>query len=283
MFSRTQGQLRQKIDEILATKHAVVGVAVTDHNGKEIVSVNGRRHFPLQSVFKFHIALAMLSQVDKGTLSLDQKVTIAKGEMLPHLYSPIRDKYPDGVTLKLSEILEYTVSQSDNVGCDVLLRLIGGPKAVEDYLAKHGFKGVSIKINEETQQATWDAQFQNWTTPRAANVALIAAFSNTKHLLSKTSYDFLWRVMRETQTGAGRLRGQLPENTVVAHKTGSSGTNKQGLTAAANDIGVVFLPNGQRFFISVFVTDSTETPDTNDKIIAAMAKAAWDFFETRPK
>ena len=65
---------------------------------------------------------------------------------------------------------------------------------------------------------------------------------------------------------------------IVAHKTGSSGTNKEGLTAAVNDIGIVFLPNGKHFFISVFVTNSKENAETNEKIIADIAKATYDFY-----
>ena len=84
--------------------------------------------------------------------------------------------------------------------------------------------------------------------------------------------------MRETETGPGRLKGQLPKNTIVAHKTGSSGVNKEGLTAAVNDIGIVFLPNGTHFFISVFVTNSKEDASTNEKIIADIANVTWNYF-----
>jgi beta-lactamase class A/beta-lactamase class A VEB len=62
--------------------------------------------------------------------------------------------------------------------------------------------------------------------------------------------------MKETETGKNRLKGQLPRGTIVAHKTGTSGTNKTtGITAAVNDIGIVFLPNGGHFFISVFANN----------------------------
>ena len=64
--------------------------------------------------------------------------------------------------------------------------------------------------------------------------------------------------MKETETGKARLKGQLPKEVIVAHKTGSSGTNKAGITAAVNDIGIIFLPNGKHFFISVFVSNSKE-------------------------
>jgi beta-lactamase class A len=279
--AQTSDALRQKIQEILSAKNAVVGISIIGNNGKDTLSINGDAHFPLQSVFKFHIALVVLSEIDKGKFSLNQKIIIEKKELLPNLYSPIRDKYPEGATLTISEILEYTVSASDNVGCDILLKLIGSPQVVDNYFVKNGFKDTSIKINEEVQQANWNLQFQNWTTPKAANKVLQKFYANKKKLLSKKSYAFIWKVMKETSTGIGRLKGQLPINTIVAHKTGTSGTNKEGLTAAVNDIGIVFLPHGKHFFISVFVTNSKENADANEKIIADIAKATWDYFVTR--
>jgi beta-lactamase class A/beta-lactamase class A VEB len=279
--AQTTDALLQKIQQIVSTKNAVVGVAIMGNNGNDSLSIHGDRHFPMQSVFKFHIAIAMLAEIDKGKFSLNQKIKIEQKDLLPDLYSPIREKYPTGATLAISEILAYTVSESDNVGCDVLLRLIGGPQVVEDYFVKNNFKDISIKINEEVMQNNWDLQFENWTTPRAANEVLASFYYNNKKLLSAKSHDFIWKLMKQTTTGKDRLKGQLPNGTVVAHKTGWSGTNKEGLTAAVNDIGIVFLPNGKHFFISVFVTNSKEDAKTNEKIIADIAKAAWDYFTTR--
>jgi len=119
--AQTTDPLRQKIQQLISSKNATVGVSIIGNNGKDTLSINGDAHFPMQSVFKFHIAMAVLSQIDKGKLSFDQKIKIEKKNLLPNLYSPIRNKYPDGAMLSISEILEYTVSQSDNVGCDVLL------------------------------------------------------------------------------------------------------------------------------------------------------------------
>lgn len=270
--------LRNQIEQIISDKQATVGISIIGDDGKDTISINGVRHFPMQSVFKLHIALAVLSEIDNGKFSLDQKIEINKKDLLPDLYSPISEEYPNGVTLPISEILDYTVSSSDNAGCEVLLRLIGGPKVVEEYCKKNGIKDISIKFNEVEQQANWDLQFQNWTTPIAANELLEKFYYNKNKLLSQKNYDFVWKVMRATKTGKDRLKGQLPKGTIVAHKTGSSGTNKEGLTAAVNDIGVVFLPNGKHFFISVFVTNSKENAEANEKIIADISKVTWDYF-----
>lgn len=284
LVAQNKKDLVQKIQQIVSTKNAVVGVSIVGNNGKFKLDANGGKRFPMQSVFKFHIGVVMLSEIDKGRFSLDQEIEIKKSELLPGLYSPIRDKYPDGATLTIAEILEYTVSLSDNVGCDVLLKLLGGPKAVEDHFVKNKFKDISIKINEETMQANWDRQYENWTTPKAANHVLSSFFYNRKNLLSQKSHDFIWKIMRETSTGPNRLKGQLPAGTVVAHKTGYSGVNKTtGISAATNDIGIVYLPNGQHFFISVFVTDSKESTETNERVIADIARAAWDHFAAKTK
>jgi len=277
-FAQTTDSLRNKIQQIISTKNAIVGVSIVGNDGKDSVSLNSEKHYPMQSVFKLHIALAVLAQIDKGKFSLNQKIAIQKKDLLPTLYSPLRDDYPNGASLPISKIIEYTVSTSDNVGCEVLLRLIGGPKAVEAYFIKNNIKDVSIKVNEEEQQANWDLQFQNWTTPNAANETLSKFYLNRNKLLSKKSSDFIWKVMRETETGANRIKGLLAKGTIVAHKTGSSGTNKEGITAAVNDIGIVFLPNGKYFFISVFVSNSKENTATNEKIIADISRAAWDYF-----
>ncbi len=101
-FAQSKADLQKDLQRIISGKNAVVGVSIAGNNGKEFLSVNGGKHFPLQSVFKFHIAVLMLSEIDKGKFSLDQKVEIPKKDLLPGLYSPIRDKYPDGVTLTIA-------------------------------------------------------------------------------------------------------------------------------------------------------------------------------------
>ena len=269
--------LEDTYKQILKDRNAKVGVSVYDFKTKKTYGINQTDHFPMQSVFKFHIALAVLDLVDKGKLSLTQKVYISKERMQPDWYSPLRDKYPNGdVKLTLAEILKPTVSESDNVGCEILLDLIGGPKVVDDYLKKIGMKDVQIKHNETVMQASWEPQFENYSSPNSA-VELLKALHNGK-ILSSKSRTIVQKMLLETSTGPNRLKGLLPKGTVVSHKTGTSGTNKQtGEMAAVNDIGIVTLPNGNQFAIAVFVSKSKEKIETNEKIIAEIAKAAYDF------
>lgn len=283
--SKKTDLLRDKISQIVSDKNATVGVSIIGNSGKDTLSLHGDRRFPMQSVFKFHIALAVLSEIDKGNLSLDQKIEISKDDLLPEdFWSPLRDENPNGGSFTIKKLIQYSVSHSDNTACDVLIRLIGTPKTVEEYIRKSGIEDIQITFNEEDMQAKWENMFQNWTTPKAASETLKLFYENKGNLLSKSSYDFFWKTNKETTTGKGRIRGQLPVETIVAHKTGWSGTNKEtGITAAVNNIGIVFLPNGKYFIITVFITDSKENFDTNETIIADIAKATYDFYTTSDK
>lgn len=277
--------LRKKIEQIVSDKNAVVGVSIIGNDCRDTLSLHGDKHFPMQSVFKFHIALAVLSEIDKGKLSLKQKIEISKDDLLPkEFWSPLRDENPNGGSFTIEKLIQYSISHSDNTACDVLIRLIGTPKTVEEYIKISGIQNIQITFNEEEMQAKWENMFQNWTTPKAASETLRLFYENKNNLLSKSSYDFLWKTNKETTTGKNRIKGQLPEETIVAHKTGWSGTNKKtGITAAVNNIGIVFLPNGEYFIISVFVSESMENFDTNEKIIADIAKATYDFYTTKAR
>jgi beta-lactamase class A len=275
--SQKIGSLRKQIEQLLATKNARVGVSFSGIEKKDTLTINGNSHFPLQSVFKFPIALKVLHLVDQKKLSLDQKIYVRKSDLLPDTWSPLRDKSPAGdVKIPLAEVIRFMVSESDNNACDILLRLIGGAQIVNDYIQQLGIRDMAIRFDEEEMHREWNVQFSNWTTPEATT-DLLKLFYGHK-ILSAKSYDFLWKVMTETSTGKQRIKGQLPSGTLVAHKTGTSDTNAQGITAAINDIGIVTLPNGSHFAISVYVSNSKENMATNEKIISDISKLAWDHF-----
>lgn len=273
-FSQTD-ILRENIDGIIAGKRAVVGVAICSEDGLDTLSIKGTERFPMQSVYKYHLALTVLNLVEKGKIQLKDKIVIRKEDLLPY-YSPLREKYPEGnVELSIDELIQYAVSESDNVACDILFRFIGGPAVVNDYLLSLDINDISVVATEEEMHKIWDVQYRNWSTPRAA-AELLSRFKNK--MILKSTYEYLWSAMTKTKTGPKRLKGLLPEGTIIAHKTGTGPENNDGMTSATNDIGIITLPNGNSFAIAVFVSDSYETMETNEEIIAKISRAAYDYF-----
>jgi beta-lactamase class A len=126
-----------------------VGAAAVLVETGESAAVAGNQRFPMQSVYKFPIAMAVLHQVDSGALRLDQPVTVERADMVPPGYhSPIRDRFPTGVTLHLRDLLRFMVSESDGTACDILLRMAGGPAAVTEYLQGLGIQGIAVATSE---------------------------------------------------------------------------------------------------------------------------------------
>lgn len=272
--------LKKEILQITKGKNATVAVSVLDFGNDKTVHINGNKKLPMLSVFKFHIALAVLNEVDRGKLDLDQKIFIKKSDLLENTWSPIRERFPEGnIEMTLGELIKYTVAESDNNGCDILLRLIGGTETVQKFINSKGIRNFNIKVNEEQMHKGFEFMYLNVTTTNSAN-QLLQDFFNKK-IVSKTSTDFLMTTLLETSTGRNKIVAQLAENIPVAHKTGSSGKNEKGLTIAENDIGIVTLPDGTHYAISIFVSDSMESEATNTKMIADISKIVFDYFSKK--
>lgn len=268
--------LEQKINSIIKNKKATVGVSVLGFENGFKYDKNGDKKLPMQSVFKFHIAAAVLNAVDQGKLSLDQKIMLNQSNLLENTWSPLRDKYPAGnIEIPLSEVIEYTVAKSDNNGCDILLRLLGGTQVVQKFMDSKGVKGFQIKYNEEDMHKDWNVQYENYSTTKSAADVLKKLYDGK--LLSKKSTDYLMKVMLSTSTGLNKMVEQLPKNTPVARKTGASGKNNAGLTGAENEIGIVTLPNGKHYALAVFVSNSMETDAVNCRMISDISKEVWEY------
>jgi beta-lactamase class A len=267
-------ELRDRIEQISQAARGRVGVKATVLETGESVTLNGDQQFPMQSVYKFPIGMTVLAQVDRGKLKLDQQVRVEASDFVSDLqHSPIRDENPQGVELSLAELLKYMVSESDGTACDVLLKLVGGPEVVTQYLRDLGVNGIVVANTEKEIGQDKAVQYRNYASPNAAVVLLRALHEGQG--LSESSQALLRKLMTQTPTGLQRIKGLLPDGTVVAHKTGTSRT-VDGVTAATNDVGLVTLPNGRHMAISVFVSDSGANKAVREEVIAKVAKAAWD-------
>lgn len=275
-FGQSSNELRQQLNQIISSKNATVGISIKGIEDKDTLSINGNLKAPLMSVFKFHIALAVLNKVDEGKLSLTQEVFIKNKDLHENTWSPMREDFPDGnVNLTLDKLLRYTVSHSDNNGCDILIDLVGGTKVVQKFINQQGIKDFVIKVNEN-QMRSWKNLYVNTTTPLATTDLLEKFFKG--EILKENTTKYLYQIMVETSRGVTWMKAGLPQNTKLAHRTGISGTNDDNLRVAMNDVGIVKLPNGKHFILSVYLKNITEKQEDTEKIIADITKATWDYF-----
>lgn len=276
-----QNTLERHFEQIADTIKGNIGISALHIETGESISFNGDEKFPMQSVYKFPIAMVMLHEIDNENFSLGDTIEIKKAEFIPLAgHSPIRDKYPNGANLTIKEILEYNVSQSDGTACDVLLRLLGGTEKVQKSIHDLGVKNIAISTTEMVQVANDTIQYQNWSTPIAMNELLEIFYEGD--YLSKESQDLLLAYMSISNKWFDRrIKGLLPKETELTHKTGTARTYN-GLTRATNDAGIITLPDGSHLTITVFISDSYDSQTKREMTIARASKEAYDYW-TRKK
>lgn len=270
-------ELEQKIAEATKDTKADVGVAVWADD--EIVALhNNEVHYPLLSVFKFHVALAVLDKMDKAHTALDSLIEVKASQLHADTYSPLRRKFPDrDISISLAELLQYSVSQSDNNACDILIDYVGGIGTVNKYIHSLGIADCELAANEDLMHRDTAAVYSNWSTPEA--MVRLLHIADKEPLFATPYKDFLQKIMEETSTGPDKLKGRLPADATVGHKTGSSDRTPEGMKIADNDAGYVILPDGRKYFIAVFVTRSYETDAENAAIIARISEIVYESFK----
>ena len=247
--------------------------------------------YPQQSVSKFWVALTAMEAVDRGRISLSDRVTLGRGD-LTLFHQPLAAKVlgNGGHTTTLGELLYEAITKSDNTANDKLMRSVGGPDAVRGFIARHNITGVRFYDGERALQSKiagliWSqsysvgdafykarnalphsirkAAFDRYVEDPydgASASAIVGALARLKRgeLLSPSSTARLLSIMGNTRTGANRLKGGLRPGWSLSHKTGT-GQVLGSVQAGYNDIGILTAPDGRSYAVAVMIK-KTSTP-----------------------
>lgn len=237
--------LEQQLSYLVAGKSADVGIAALDLNTGETVSIKGNTPFPMASTVKVAVAALYLAQVDHGRRSLDDTISGTSARSL----------------------MRRMLVHSDNRATDILLRDLGGPRALDAWLRENGLNGVRVDRTIaqllRDKRDLWDRR--DSSTP-AAMVDLLRRIYKAE-LIKPESRNYLLDVMAQCETGKNRIRALLPFGTPVEHKTGT-------LNGYTSDVGFISLPDGRRIAVAVFTRGGSDRPRT----IAQAARAIYDGF-----
>lgn len=275
--------LQSQLEEFVADKDASIGIAVII-DGCDTIAVNGSEKFPMLSVYKFPQALAVADFCRAEGLEPDDSIDIAPAELLPDTWSPLRDKYAAAAELRLplGELLDYSVTLSDNNACDILFRLIGGPAVADSLMKALGFADIDIRSTEDEMHRDMGLCFKNTSTPKAM-AALFDRFYRLEMDHEGPVNERLGAVMKNCATGLGRLPAPLTDAGVtIGHKTGTGDMDSDGRIIAVNDAGYVFLPDGHSYAIAVFITGSAYTMAETESLIAAISEMVYSALAGSP-
>jgi beta-lactamase class A len=152
-----QTSLQAKVAAIAKDAHGTVAVACLLPGTTLNCDLNPHNHSPMQSMFKYPLALTVLHLADTGKLFpdqrpgepvnviLDRKVRFLPQDRIPGAYSPLQDRYPNAnVDVTLRELIQLAAGQSDNGAEELLLRIIGGPAIVQSYIRSLGITAFQL-------------------------------------------------------------------------------------------------------------------------------------------
>jgi beta-lactamase class A len=285
MVLKRDAPLEAEFAKIAEEAKGRVGAAAVVLETGDAALLNPDGRYPMQSVYKLPIAMAVMEQVRLGKLELDEIVGVTTDDFVRRgIYSPLRDEYPNGGEFTIRELIRRSLVESDGTASDVLMRVAGGATEIQAFLKQIGINDIKVANTEKEIGRDWETQYQNWATP-TESVELLRWLNARADGWKPPNLDQeltgsqeILQLMFRSYPGPRRIKGMLPTNgpdSGVAHKTGTGGT-QNGITSATNDIGIIYLPNGKHLAIVVFVSDSPADEKTREAVIAKIAKAAWD-------
>ena len=252
---------------------ANIGIAVIIDR-KDTVEVNGNRAFPMLSVYKFPIAVALGDYLRMSSELSPDILTITPTDLKPATYSPMREKYEgeDTIQLPLYDIMAYALQQSDNNASDILLKIMGGTENAMLSLKRLGIENINVVSTEAEMYEDNQLCYKNTSTP----IAMARLLDSFDHNFNDMYTRNMKQLMENCATGVNRLARPLAgTNAVLGHKTGTGFSLPDGRLMAINDAGYVHLPNGRSYSIAVFIENSGYDMEQTEEIIAKISEIIY--------
>lgn len=263
--------IKKNLDEYLSDKEFPVGIAVIV-DGSDTITVNGGDRFEMMSVFKFPLTLAVAEWMNINDKTLSDSVDIRPDDLEENTWSPMLRKYGmRQLSLPISELLEWSLVESDNNAADILLRMIGGTSEAVDLMRQMQFpQDISIGASEAEMHADTSLSSRNYSTPLAMAILFDRFYGSMKDLTPALKEIRL--LLEKCQTGMDRLPGPLlAVKAEIGHKTGTGFELPDGGVSALNDCGYVRLPGSHSYSIAVFIADSPYDINRTSAIIAEIS------------
>ena len=301
--SAADEKLRNEIDTLWKKFPGRAGIAIYTPFSDDIIGRRQTERFPQQSVSKMWVALTILEQEAAGKLSLDKKIRVTRDDIVV-FSQPIKQylSSQDSFEMPVRELLAHAINASDNLANSVLIRVAGGPQAINQMLDRRKVQSIRFGPGEVLLQSAiagleWRPEYrkgngfkeQRSRIPmekrRAALEKYLAspldgAAPGTIALVLKRFGERaaddpgakLLKLMAGTYTGRSRLRSGLAPGWSLAHKTGT-GQVLGSISTALNDVGVMKAPDGCRYQVAVMIAETRAGREVTNGLMQNVARA----------
>ncbi len=243
-----------------------LGVYARNLATKRTMTHHAHERFAMCSTFKTLAASALLRDHDQNGEVLSKRIFYTAADLEAN--SPVTELHlADGMTNR--ELCDAMLRYSDNTAANLVLRQLGGPKAITRFARSVGDCVTRLDRYETELNTAYPGDPRDTTTPNAL------AATYTKLLVGKAleanDRTTLKNWMLANQTSGTRFRAALPEGWTLADKTGGGGYGSN------NDAGIAYQPDGTPIVI-VVMARTFEDPDAtaDNRPIVDVARLAFD-------
>lgn len=232
-----------------------------DLNQQLDITFDADRSWIPASVIKAFLVPVAFKQRQLGLINFDQRLIIKKENVVPteleeYDFPPLRE----GTRATIRELIDAMIIQSDNTAYNTLLDILDR-RNISATLKEIGLTDTVVgeKINLDDDQYQKDLQAlgrqPNKTTAKDFATLFIMLYNNTL-----PNSDEILSIFKKQQVNY-MIPVLLPENTVIAHKTGE-------LPPYYHDGGIIYKPR-EPFVLTVF------TNHGDPSVVSQLAKAAY--------
>lgn len=250
----------------LEAGQARLGVCFLDTVTGEISGNRIEERFAMCSTFKLAMVAACLREADKARLNLEEILTYSEADLLP--WAPVTRKNLAKGGLSIAALAQAAQEMSDGVAANLLVKRLGGPAAVTAKFREMGDTVTRLDRYEPDLGLVLSADVRDTTTPFA--YAQLVRRITTGRVLSRGSRERLLEWMRNTVTGASRLRAGLPAEWRTGDKTGTG--RIEGTTNKCNDVAITFPPGRSPIIIAAYFDSGEYTAQTEARHEAVLAE-----------
>ncbi|NEO68729.1 serine hydrolase [Moorena sp. SIO3H5] len=250
----------QKQIQTLVKQHPQLqpGIFIHDLDTGAFLESNSRLIFSAASTIKLPILIAFFQDVDAGKVFLDEYITM-KPEMIAGGSGNMKYQKP-GKQYKALEVATKMITISDNTATNMLIERLGGIEVLNQRFRSWGLKKTVLR------NPLPDLPGTNTTSPREL-ASLIFNLEQGKWISPQSRTDLI-DIMIKTKTNTLLPQG-LGNGATIAHKTGTLGR----LLA---DVGLVKMPNGKRYIITVMVKRPFNDSSA-EKLIRTISRQVYDY------
>ena len=238
-----------------------IGVYAIDTNTGEVFSHRANEFFPMQSTFKLLAASYLLKESETNPGLLNKEIVITENDMVP--WHPITGKHLPNGKMSLKDLAQAAMSYSDNPAVNLIMKELGGPKAVTYFANSIGNNSFNVEHYEAKLDSNPDSSKDISTAEDMAYTLKKILLGDT---LSKKNRNIIFSWMQQNTTGEGKIRGGLPSGWEAADKTGS------GAYGIVNDIGIVWSTTCKPIVLAIYTVSNNESAEKSNQVISKTTK-----------